>query len=130
MQYNKKTYAALEENGKRRALAKTQKAKNFESAYRCEDCIERQEVSIPDPILIQLDLKQSDAQGWIRNTKNSACLDCRAHKRFLKDVPDYAALFTDSKLDDPNDHPLVRLLQNPPPELELIWQVEKQMREN
>lgn len=113
MQYNKKTYAAQEENGKRRKLALKQEVETFESAYRCEACIARQSVSIPDPVLIQLDLKQLDAQGRIRTAKNSGCVDCRAHERFMENVPDYAALFSADDDDGSGEELLLAILKNP-----------------
>tara|TARA_Y100001938_G_scaffold90734_1_gene124366 strand:- start:4843 stop:5034 length:192 start_codon:yes stop_codon:yes gene_type:complete len=51
-------------------------------------------------------------QGWIRNTKNSECIDCRKHKRYMTDVPDYAALFTDSG--DELEEFILSKLKNPP----------------
>tara|TARA_R110001606_G_scaffold43195_2_gene114281 strand:+ start:1917 stop:2339 length:423 start_codon:yes stop_codon:yes gene_type:complete len=103
------------ENGRRRAIAKNDGEETYLSAYQCTKCIARQEYRITDVVLIQVDINPPKSQGWIRNTANSGCTDCKIHKRNFKNVPDYAEIFDESLQSERSENPFAHFLEDPNP---------------
>ena len=93
--------------------AEKQEQKTFKAAVRCKHCTDRLKVTIPDPVLMKAkELSQPQNKGKFRTFSNLACPDCRQHKRYMENIPEYAALFC--KKSEEAEELLVYLLKNPP----------------